>query len=102
MKRKNVLRGAIVAGAAALAVIGFQAIQPSAKTVMAAPAEKVTICHRAPNDTHYVLISTKFLSPFGAWGHYDAGGDPEPGHEGDVYPDANGECPCLGGNNGGH
>ena len=93
MKRKILV--ALCLAAVAVVAIGVQ----SAK---AAPADKVLICHRAPNDTHFVLISTKALTPFGAVGHYDAGGNPEPGHEGDVYPDANGECPCLGGNNAGH
>ena len=91
MTRKKLARVAMVAGVAALAVLGFQAFQPGA---MAAPAEKITICHRAPNETHYVRITTKALSPFGAWGHWDSGGNPEPGHEGDVLPDENGDCPC--------
>ena len=93
--KKQIVKAAIVAGMAGLAVVGYGA-------ATAAPAEKVTICHRAPDGTHYVIITTKALSPFGAWGHFDSGGTPEPGHEGDVYPDANGECPCLGGNNGGN
>ncbi len=91
--KKGLVRLSVAMGVVMIAMIGLQAMQPD---VMAAPAEKVLICHRAPDGTHYVLIETKELSPFGALGHYDAGGDPEPGHEGDVLPDENGDCPCLG------
>src|SRR6185436_7811641 len=94
MKKKIALT-AIMAIVAVATVVGIQA-------ATAAPAEKITICHRAPNDTHYVVITTKALTPYGAVGHFDAGGNPEPGHEGDVFPDANGECPCLGDKNAGH
>ena len=83
---------AIVTGVAGLAIVGFQA-------ATAAPAERITICHRAPDETHYVIVTTRALTPYGAVGHFDAGGTPEPGHEGDVFPDANGECPCLGDTN---
>ena len=91
--KKQIIRFVLGASVAVAATIGFQATQPDA---IAAPAEKITICHRAPDETHYVIISTKALTPFGAVGHFDAGGNPEPGHEGDVLPDANGDCPCLG------
>lgn len=90
--KKALVKLAVGASMVTLAIVGFELASPAS----AAPAEKVTICHRAPDETHYVIISTRALTPYGAVGHFDAGGDPEPGHEGDVFPDENGDCPCLG------
>ena len=90
--KKNVARLAIVMGVAALAVLVFQAYQP---TVIAAPAEKVAICHATgPDGTHFVRLNTKALSPYGAEGHVDANGSPLSGHEQDIILGEGEECPC--------
>ena len=88
MLSKNVA-AALVAGVAGVAIFGFQ-------MASAAPAEKVTICHAtggAPSD-HFVELSTKALTPFGAEGHIDANGTPLAGHEQDFIIGEGEECPC--------
>ncbi len=95
MKHRAV-RVAMVMAAFAIAVVGFQAIQQTdsqSNTAIAAPAEKVEICHATGSESNpFVIIKTKALGELGAWGHLDINGNPESGHEQDVLA-VNGECP---------
>ncbi len=98
MTRKNVVRAAVVTGVAALAVLGFRAMQPGAheaNKAWAAPAEKTLICH-ANGNGGFVSINTKSLTDLGATGHFDANGNPAQGHEQD-YISTDGNCDCTDG-----
>ena len=89
--KKGLIKSAMVAGLAALAVVGFQ----YANTASAAPAAKTLICH-AKGNGEFTEINTKSLTDLGATGHFDANGNPAQGHEQD-YISTDGNCDCTDG-----
>jgi hypothetical protein len=93
--KHRIARVAMVMAAFAIAVVGFQAVQQidiQSNTAIAAPAEKVEVCHATGSDSNpFVVIQTKALGELGAWGHLDENGNPESGHEEDFLA-VDGQC----------